>query len=62
MSLDKAIENGKEHRRKYYDSRKYDASCRHGGNCDYCRLGRKHNNNKRERSSREKLLDYKFGD
>jgi len=36
MPLDKAIEHGKEHRRKYYDSRRFDCSCRNHGSCSYC--------------------------
>jgi len=40
MSLDKAIKHGKEHRKEYRDSRRWDNSCRHGGSCSYCRGGR----------------------
>jgi len=61
MSLDKGIEYGKEHRRQYNGSKRYDRSCRHGGNCDYCRNGRQHNSKKRELSGTEKLMEYKFG-
>lgn len=32
MSLDRAIEHGREHRRQYHDSRAFDYTCRnHGG-------------------------------
>lgn len=31
MSLDKAIESGKEHRKPYYDFRRYDRTCRNHG-------------------------------
>lgn len=41
MSLDKAIEHGKEHRKQY---RKYceaiDKQCRPHGGCDYCKSNR----------------------
>lgn len=40
MSLEKAIKHGKEHRKDYRDSRRFDHSCRHGGSCDYCRRNR----------------------
>ena len=41
MSLDKAIEHGKEHRRPYRNSQRFDPTCRpHGGGraypCPYC--------------------------
>jgi hypothetical protein len=37
MSLDKAIEHGKEYREPYYGSKAVDKSCRCGGDCPYCR-------------------------
>lgn len=40
MSLDKAIQHGKEHRKPYYKSGKYDKSCRPGGDCPYCESNR----------------------
>lgn len=40
MSLEKAIKYGKEHRKDYRDSRRFDHSCRHQGSCDYCRRNR----------------------
>ena len=36
MSLEKAIKHGKEHRKEYYDSRRWDCSCRNHGSCSYC--------------------------
>lgn len=36
MALDKAIKYGKEKRKPYRDSRRFDHSCRHGGSCSYC--------------------------
>lgn len=44
MSLDKAIYYGKEHRKPYYRSGRFDYSCRPHGACPYCRRGRLHNN------------------
>lgn len=49
MSLDKAIEHGKEHRKPYYGSKVFDRTCRnHGGNgkhhsgwqCPWCKENR----------------------
>lgn len=36
MSMDKAIESGKEHRKKYYGSKAIDKSCRCHGGCSVC--------------------------
>lgn len=36
MSLDKAIEHGKEKRKPYYGSKAFDCSCRNHGTCDWC--------------------------
>lgn len=44
MSLDKAIYYGKEHRKSYYRSGRFDPSCRPHGNCGYCWYSRFHNN------------------
>ena len=40
MSLDKAIEHGKEHRKPYRGARAVDKSCRNHGDCDYCKQDR----------------------
>ena len=36
MSLDKAIEHGKEHRKPYRGSKVIDPSCRNHGGCPWC--------------------------
>lgn len=36
MSLDKAIEHGKEHRKPYRDSRRFAWTCRNHGSCSWC--------------------------
>ena len=48
MSLDKAIESGKEHRNKYRGSKAVSPSCRNGHGCPYCESNRKHKNEKRK--------------
>lgn len=40
MSLDKAIQHGKEHRKPYHRAGKFDRTCRPGGSCPYCQSNR----------------------
>jgi len=40
MSLEKAIQHGKEHRKKYRDSRAFDMSCRNHKSCPACKENR----------------------
>lgn len=47
MSLDKAIKHGKEHRKPYYKSQRFDPSCRPGGDCSWCRENRLHKHKRR---------------
>jgi hypothetical protein len=42
MSLDKAIEHGKERRKPYYGSKAFDYTCRNHGGCPWCEQNRKH--------------------
>lgn len=53
MSMDKAIESGKEHRKKYYGSKSIDKSCRCHGGCPFCLGNRMYKYKKEE----EKMLD-----
>lgn len=48
MSLDKSIEHGKEHRKKYRGSKAIDGSCRNHGSCPHCIAGRKYKHRKQE--------------
>lgn len=50
MSLNKAIEHGKEHRNNYeYNfAKKVDPSCRNHGRCLWCEGNRRHKNKKNE--------------
>ena len=38
MALDKSIESGKEHRKPYKGSKRFDRTCRNHGSCDYCKM------------------------
>ena len=43
MSLDKAIEHGKEHRKQYYKiCEAVDKQCRPHGGCEWCKSNRIH--------------------
>lgn len=42
MSLDKAIQHGKERRKPYKGGKAVAKSCRNHGACDWCRDNRKH--------------------
>jgi hypothetical protein len=41
MSLEKGIYHGKEKRKPYYDSRRFDWSCKQHGGCAWCYSNRK---------------------
>lgn len=42
MSLDKAIEHGKERRKEYRGAKAVDPSCRNHGSCPWCKENRLH--------------------
>ena len=42
MSMDKAIEHGKEHRKPYHGAKAVDKTCRNHGGCPHCESGRLH--------------------
>ncbi len=48
MSLEQGIKHGKEHRKPYYHSGRFDRTCRPHGGCPYCENNRKHRVEKRE--------------
>ena len=55
MSLDKAIEHGKEKRKPYYGSKAIDCTCRPHGSCEWCRSNRLYQQLKMEEASRQAL-------
>lgn len=57
MSLNKAIESGKEKRKQYTGSKAVDCSCRNHGSCEYCRQNRQYKNTKRLMSTDLKLSE-----
>lgn len=53
MSLDKAIEHGKEHRRKYHGAKAVDSTCRNHGSCEWCLANRQYASRKKAESMKE---------
>lgn len=61
MSLDKAIEHGKEKRKPYYGSQAIDASCRCHGGCGWCEGNRLYRTRRLEQMVRDKYKDFNEG-
>ena len=57
MSLDKRIAKGEEKRKPYFDSRKFDYSCRSHGTCPWCHGNRTHKNKKQEISCEQQEIE-----
>ena len=55
MSLDKAIEHGKEKRKPYYGAQAIDCTCRPHGSCEWCRSNRMYQQLKMEEATRQAL-------
>lgn len=47
MSFDRNYPNRKDHRRPYYDTRRFDRGCRNHGSCGHCVGNRTHKNDRR---------------
>lgn len=58
MSLNKAIQYGKEKRRKYGEPKSIDSRCENHGSCAGCRHNRLHSNMLRAIIADEKIRDY----
>jgi hypothetical protein len=58
MPLDKAIQYGKERRKPYYDSRRFDYTCRNNGKCSYCVSNRTHSNRRNEYRAQKESMDW----
>jgi hypothetical protein len=57
MSLEKAIRYRKEKRKPYYDSRRFDWTCKNHGSCDYCERRRLYNRRKTDEWSKLMLKE-----
>lgn len=58
MSLEKSINNGKEHRKPYFGAKAIDHTCRNHGSCGWCKENRTHKNAKRELQTMQKFEEY----
>ena len=58
MSLDKAIEHNKEHRKEYRGSKAIDKTCRNHGGCEWCEENRKHKYLVKEIAIKEKMKEF----
>jgi hypothetical protein len=57
MSLDKAIEHGKEKRKPYYRAGRFDPTCRPNGGCPYCKNSREHKHKKKKCACKAQVDD-----
>jgi len=60
MSLDKAIRHGREHRKPYYKSQRFDPSCRNHGSCGYCEGNRLYKRRRAEYFADLEIADRAF--
>ena len=57
MGLEKAIEHGKEHRKRYRGSKRFDWSCRNHNGCPWCEGNRLDNTKVKEQSINDRLKE-----
>jgi hypothetical protein len=62
VSLDKAIQHGAEHRKQYYGSRAFDASCRNHGDCPWCRRARQFKRMRAVAAALDAIREHEEGD
>ncbi len=60
MSLDKAINSKKEHRKQYTGSKAIDRTCRNHGGCPWCEKNRQYKNLKKEKKMLDKLKEWYY--
>ena len=58
MSLDKAIQHHKEHRKGYHGAKAVCRSCHNHGGCDWCLANRLHKYKKKELQLEQKEQEY----
>ena len=61
MSLDKAIEHGKEKRKPYKGAKAIDCTCRNHGSCEWCKSNRLYQQLKMDEASRQALEELENG-
>lgn len=57
MSLNKAIEHGKEYRKPYTGGKAISKRCRNHGGCEWCEENRKHKYIKEDKKTLDKLKE-----
>ena len=57
MSLDKAIEHGKEHRKPYIGAKAIDCTCRNHGSCSWCMSNRLYQQLRMDEASKQALKE-----
>lgn len=62
MGLEKAIESGKEYRKQYRRSKRFDRTCRNHGSCPYCMNNRLFNRRRGELFQKTDLKEWNQGD
>lgn len=58
LSLNKAIEHGKEHREEYRGSKSIDKTCRNHGGCEWCEENRKYKYIKKQKAQEYRIKEY----
>lgn len=58
MGLEKGIENGREHRKRYTNSKAFDYSCRNHGGCAWCEGNRLYKTRRKEEEFSRELEEY----
>ena len=58
MGLDKSIEHGKEHRKRYYGVKAIDCSCRNHGSCKCCMMNRLYQSRKDDEKIERELDEW----
>ena len=60
MTLDKAIEYNKEHRKQYHGAKAIDKTCRNHGSCDWCKENRLYQHKKQLESVDDKIDEFYY--
>ena len=61
MSMIKAIQYGKEHRKPYPYNKSIDPSCRNHGGCEWCYMNRMHRFIRRTNQMKKEMKDFERG-
>lgn len=61
MSLEKAIEHGKEKRKPYIGAKAVDCTCRNHGSCEWCKGNRTYKNSKKNLKAEQEIKEYEIG-